>query len=355
MKTTLKQPVSLYWISCFAEVCTLAHRPDLQVLCRVVSGDATLPDLSDTARQNMTRYCAYLGLVDSNGTLTKQGETCIKTAQVPVPEKGVYSFLLAEHQAFGLVLLHMKREKTNTRDTNTKDLVPLSTFLSRALGREFSDYFSPQKFILKSLPSLTESAQGRATHAEGRCELVWNLDLMTGANTRHLECFIPLQENGEKRFRVSLESLPEELVRQLMPRWDSRWNSEHRFVAVRDDKQGESFQRDLELSDVELPGQGTFQSVRVQSAPIGPCDDSAANEWAMRILLSRLPKVEGYLTHSMLSEQHRSLSEGTPLALFALRSPSVNEVQKQLEQTKPAGALYAWWRLTAPIDLGVQP
>jgi hypothetical protein len=370
MRTTLKSQGELHCITLFAELGLFERRPELGRLCQAAereglsegSVEAILPGLSPAACRNLLAHVRRLGLCDEEGRLTPGGRRCARSGEAPVFEQGSYTFSVAVHPVLGPHLLHFRRERPDSRDRSTDDLVPVPDWMKVPADAVWTSALAPrQRFCLRSLITAPRVAPLCRTTALGPCQWIWELELRSGKNQRWIEGQLGAGNKGDGAvpFRADLEPLPEAQVSGLLARWEPRWDAKQSYLAMAYDGQADategrdSFRRNVPYPRVEVPGQGHFTAVQVLDVPVGPSDPKAAEGWAFRLHRARLLATEGYLGEAQVRALFQEVVGVEPLARFGLVEPPLAALLRSLEGRggQEPQALSTWWRLVAPADL----
>ena len=362
MKTTLRASVELSAISVFAEVAVWEKRLELQRLCRLgqASGkiDASvvasaLPGLSNSAHRNVLKTIEHMQLIDSMGTMTSFGLKCSQTGEAPAWELGVFTFLVARHGCFGAWPLAFVREKPDgqDRDFNSLDVVP-DWFSPMPQHMWTSAFEDKQVFTLSRFP--TRNGQNAVCRVKQMPEavLVWEIDLITGKNLRHVEGSVLGADDKPRSFRSMALAVPDDEVRGYFGTWEPQWNKAVGRVLRRydghADKDGrDDFLRTLRYPRVTAGQRGTYENVRVDEVPVGPSGSPEAAEWATALAIARIKVADAIVTPKSWSHTWDTILEAKPLQAGAGPAP---EVSTLLDRSPPR----LRWLLTAGTDLGME-
>jgi hypothetical protein len=364
MRADLRGPVDLWEFALFAELATWQKRPELQALCAAArrSGnlsddeiDEVLPGLSPRARSNLGRHIQFLQLIDSQGTLTTQGERCASTGEAPAMEQGAYELLVASHPLFGCYVLDFKRTAVDGFDRKFDDLEPLPRWLVPDHGRVYTSVFEGStRFSIAAFPSPKGSDAVGRTWELAPAKLHWEIDLVTGANEWTLEGTVGTGDHA-REFRSEPESVsPADLV-GLFGKWEPRWDAKTGRVAIsydgKADSSGrESFVREFVYPQVSIGKFGEFHDVGVHDVPVGPATDDDARTWATAIVVARTEAAGAYVAPEKWRSDWADAVVGTPLAGRAGSAPDPVRLVMTEGQRLPARTK---WLMVAGVDLAM--
>lgn len=371
MKTRLTAAVPVKQVGVMAELAFLEPRPELVHLCSIGSlgnaqgltpeaVDYALPGLSAAARNNLVRWCRYLGLCDDGGALTARGREVAAGGLVPVPEEGSYRLWVAEHPVCGTRPLHVERV-LDSSDRRFDDLTdfPFPGLVGKS--QAWPSLIDSKRVVV--FRRLLEEGNRQASRIEGSssCELHWDLDFLQGTNRWTLHGSVRTKERGEPLQHAG-ESVPDLNLPDLFGQWLAteagarRWDATARRLLVPfdglDERAQESFLTDLSFQRVRVPGFGEFSRVTVHGVPLGPLDAGVARQWALARWRRRVAREEGYLSRARVRSLFEEVVRDTPLAPHAPAIPSHAECLRDQDQE---GTRATYWRLAAPVDLAPTP
>ena len=372
MKTRLTAAVPVTQVGVMAELAFLEPRPELVHLCSIAAQgsapgltpeavDHALPGLSSAARNNLVRWCRYLGLCDDGGALTARGREVAAGGHVPLPEEGSYRLWVAEHPVCGTRPLHVERvlDNSDRRFDNLTDF-PFPGLVGKSLA--WPSLIDAKRVVV--LRRLLEEGNRQASRVEGTstCEVHWDLDFLQGTNRWALHGSVRTKERNEA-LQHSGESVAELNLPELFGQWIAteegarrRWDAAERRLLVPfdglDERAQESFLTDMSFQRVRVPGRGEYSRVTVQGVPLGPIDAGAARQWALARWRRRVAREEGYLSRAQARNLFEEVVRGTPLAAHAPAIPSHVEALRGHDQESTRTV---YWRLAASVDLSPTP
>jgi hypothetical protein len=363
MRTELVHEVSVARYAVFAEMAWLERRPELGFICRLARDSGrritlsvvqqALPGLADVGSENVVRRCQELHLCDPSGSLTGLGEDVADTDKAPVPEQGVYDVWAVHHALLGSRMLHVER-LNSSRDGRFDDIKSISVDFEQ--GRIFASVVDRQsRFVLRSFPSSHGALGAIHLPTRARCQVRWVLDWTREANEVRLDGVI---DAGSREHPISHEPEQVEIdLWRLMQNWalgplrdHGDWSDHNRRLAIAftelSVEEQESFTKELDLGEVEIPRYGRWSGVRLSDVPIGPATAGDAGQWAMGRLDRRLEGSEVHRTRAEIRWLFADVTEGTPLAPW---DPTLPDHDTVLARYKDNPGLF--WRLAAPVDL----
>lgn len=369
MRTELKRDVAVVRYATFAEMAWLEIRPELGAICALARDDGrritpavveqALPGVGEVGSANLVRSCALLGLCDPSGALLRLGEDAAETNEAHVPEQGVYEFWAARDLLLGLRALHVERVAPSSEgafsDVKTLPLLPDRDRLFTSVSDGFT------RFLVRSFPSNQGRAEGIRRATSARCEIRWALDWEDDRTSFTLVGTIdavtetrPIQHVPE-RVELDLWALMESWSMGPL-RQHGRWVTDERRLLVTFETvagapgQQDSFTRDIELGEVEVPRFGPWTGGRLTDVPIGPANPAAARAWARSRLDQRVRADDLHRTRADVRRLFVELTEGTPLAPFAPTLPGHEELLGSYVREPEV-----FWRLACAVDLGPYP
>ncbi|AKJ02433.1 hypothetical protein ATI61_108177 [Archangium gephyra] len=372
MKTRLTAAVPVKQVGVMAELAFLEPRPELVHLCSIaVMGNTpgltpeaveyALPGLSAAARNNLVRWCRYLGLCDDGGALTARGREVAAGGHVPLPEEGSYRLWVAEHPVCGTRPLHVERV-LDTSDRRFDDLTdfPFPGLVGKT--QAWPSLIDSKRVVV--FRRLLEEGNRQASRIEGSsaCELHWDLDFLQDTNRWTLQGSLRTKERNESLQHAG-ESVAGLDLPSLFGQWIAaeagarrQWDATARRLLVPfdglDDQAQESFLTDVSFPRVRVPGFGEFSRVTVRGVPLGPLDAGVARQWALARWRRRVAREEGYLSRARVRNLFEEVVHETPLAPHAPVIPSHAECLKDQDQELTRAT---YWRLAAPVDLAPTP
>jgi hypothetical protein len=320
-----------------------------------------LPGLSGAARNNLVRWCRYLGLCDDSGALTSRGREVAAGGHVPLPEEGSYRLWVAEHPLCGARPLHVERvlDAADRRFDNLSDF-PFPALFGKALA--WPSLIDPKRVVV--FRRLLAEGNRQASRVEGSstCELQWDLDFLRGTNRWTLQGTVKTKERSEALQHPG-ESVADLDLPELFGQWMAaetgargKWDVAARRLLVPfdglDERAQESFLTDLSFQQVRVKGAGEYSRVTVQGVPLGPLDAGAARQWALAQWRRRVAREEGYLSRARARSLFEEVVRETPLAPHAPAIPAHVECLRDQDQESTRAA---YWRLAAPVDLAPAP
>lgn len=365
MKTTIEDETRIGAVTMFAELAVWRKRLDLQALCAAASEHGVLeedtvatvlPGLSARACKNILRRLEHDRLVDRQYRLTEFGESCASSGDAPAWEEGVYRFLVAEHELFGVHILDFERDPRaiSSGGTGLND-VPDGFAMPRQ--RMFVSAFDPNLRFGLGADSVAGKRPARCRiERMPEATLRWEIALESGEN----ECIVEgqIQIGGWPRsgkFRSAAESAPSSELSGLFAQWEPRWNAGRGCVAMEYDggvgpDGQEPFVRKREYGPVRIGRFGEFPKVVVRDIPVGPAEPADAREWAAAIAIARVKSRDQYVTLDRWRSEWSNAFRNPPLAEWAVNPPD-----------DPAAALggareaRTKWLLSAATDLEATP
>lgn len=363
MKTTLQSPVELFQLSILAEVAVWERRPELQRLFAsvgknglvdVATVEQMLPGLSDAGYRNIVQNLEHLRLIDARGAVTDHGKRCAQGGEAPAWELGVFTFAVAQHPCFGTWPLGFCHENARGKERDYDGLVDVPTWFQPTPDRVWTSAFGDDaRFTIAAFPHSSGSPpKCRVLELHTPAQLSWKLDLATGHNSYRLEGAIDIAGGPPQRFQTAEHSVPEPEVVALYSTWEPRWNPSSARVLMAYDGEGkddghDDFLRSLSYPNVTAGRRGTYQSVKVESVPVGPSGANEARAWATSLALSRVASADRYVTPVAWSAIWQKTVDGTPLAQKAGAAPHL----AQLPADNPRLSSRTRWLLTAAADL----
>ena len=375
MRAVLSTEIPIECFTVFAEMAWLERRPELGLLCRaaIEQGDrvsvatvqSALPGLLDVGASNVMSWCKMLRLCDSEGGLTELGKDVAESDETPVPEQGVYRFLLAQHPLLGRRILTVER-LTSKRDYRfDDDIKPLKTEPDRDVVFQ-SVLNLDERFILRDLPANHGKSGCLHYPTKATCHVRWTLDFDGKSNQWQLDGEVETPHGG----MMSLKHKPEVDDLDLLSLADTwgigplastgRWSVNERRLAVPfvslSEQERDSFLKTINLPHVEISGKGHYNNVTLSDVPIGPVSTADAQGWGMARLVRSLETMPRYRSRSDLRHLFAELTEDTPLEHFGPTLPSHDAlIDDALIPNLHTKQPEVFWGLAAPVDLAPYP
>ncbi|HLL84037.1 MAG TPA: hypothetical protein VK420_15335 [Longimicrobium sp.] len=363
MQTKLGAEVEVVALTVVAELALLERRPELGLLCQEAARqgrltaavvDAVLPGLSAAAHANLLRHCAYLGLCDDSGALTRLGRGCADDAEAPLPEQGAYTFWVARHPLLGVRPLHFRREE-DPRDSDYQSFQSVPEWFRPRREEAWTSVVDETRFCVRELLGPNgQPARCRLT-ATTPWQLTWDVDLRSGANSWRINGVLEWREKDQVKrasFATRGESVPDLDGPRIFASWEPRWDPGRGYVAMDfDGRTGErerAFLRELSYRDVSIPRRGTYATAVVKGVPVGPSSHPQAQQWANALARARFLEEQGYLPASRLEELFQATVRQTPLEPYGVRLAPPEEHLRAFEAAKQERA---YWRVAAAMDL----
>lgn len=370
MRVVLSAPIPIARVAVFAEMAWMERRPELGVICRAAqksgnrisaaSVQSVVPGLAAAGASNVTAWCRMLGLCDAQGGLTSLGENVAESDEAPVPEQGVYDFWLAQHPIIGRRILAAERLSAS-QDQRFESITPLPMEPERDVV--FRSVVDPQqRYLLRELPSNHGQTGCLLEPTQATCRLSWTLDFTAKQDRWQLDGAIDVSQGGKKPIQHEAESDGIDLD-SLANIWGAgplrafgQWQVAERRLAMplKDlaTEEQDSFQKTLQLRQIEVPGKGTYTNVSLEDVPIGPASAQEAALWAVERLERHLARHLAYRSRSEIRRLFAELTEGTPLERF---HPTLPTHDIMLREQLHAQKLDVFWSLAAPVDLCLAP
>jgi len=368
MKAILSRDIPVTRMAVFAEMAWMVRRPELGLVCRkaqelghrlsVATIQSALPGLSDAGANNVIAWCTTLELCDKHGGLTKVGEDVAKTDEAPEPEQGVYGLWIARHEVLGVRLLAAER-LSSRKEQRVEEIRPISMLPDR--GKVFRSVVeSKERFILRDFPTYHGQLVCIDGETKATCRLILMFDFDEERDDWRLEGVIEVPQGGGKYVMQLMNHLPETEgldLWKLAEFWGPRalhnigqWNPAERRLAVNVDglleNEMEQFQKTIPISQLEVPGKGTFDNVKLEDIPIGPLNSKDAQTWAMARFDRHVVKKPAYRSRAEVRAQFVTLTASTPLEKFSPTLPAHDELLRKHEKN-----LETFWGFAAPVDL----
>ena len=348
----------------FAEIATYEQRPELKALCQIaganggqLDGEAVLsalPGLSPRSQKNIVRFCAELGLCAETGALTEQGVEVGNTGLAPVPEQGVYELWVGEHDAIGLLPMHVERAPEEGGQAAPEDLIPPPRL---TLGTPVRSAVEPElMFAIRDFPAV-----GQVLTLKRDTTSQCTLTLRSRSESKAAELRLEGELDEQRQAAIDLEHPPEVDVWEILDQLavgplaeHGIWSTAHRELAVRPDGLNEQeldrFTRRITIEDVNLSGLGRWDRLVAHDVPLGPVDEPAAQDWVMALLDRRLDRISDAVTRSNVIRVFDDLGDNHALARF---TPTLPDHAALLERHRVNPQRF--WRLAAPVDLNPFP
>lgn len=363
MKTTIEGETRICAVAIFAELAVWRERPDLQALCvaALKHGDldekavaSVLPGLSARACENILRRLTHDRLVDGRHRLTERGEACASSGYAPAWEEGVYRFLVAEHELFGVHILDFERDpRSNPSGSTDLDAVPNG--FAPPPRRMFVSAFD--RDVRFSLGDVNRNAQCRIEPMPA-AKLRWKIDLESGKN----ECIVEGRTQADSwpragEFRAVAESAPSDELTGLFAQWEPQWNAGLGWIAMKYDGAvgpdgREDFVRTRQYEQKHVGRFGEVEKVVVRDIPVGPAGPDDARAWAAAIAVARVKSADRYVTLGRWQAEWSDAVRNTRLAEWAEAAPDPATLATA---SGGAGEARTKWLLAAAIDLGATP
>lgn len=342
-----------------AELGWACDRPELGALCAAGQGGLVteetvarlVPGLSPAGAANVLRHCEDLGLIRGGG-LTADGEEAARSGRVFVPEVGAYLVWRADDAVVPLPVLHVQRWRPQRTDRGTPSadvaLGALGGRTLRSLCRGGAQVrvrrLSPghrAPVVVSDAPGLPAPATLRLTVELGATGGRWAMTGRLG----------DLDLDPEVAWGAIPETAPalmEELQEQGALAGYGRWSRE-RLAVPFDDRLAPamrtSFKRDLELDRPTALGRPWGRG-HITGLGLEPDGASAAAEWALDLLRSRLEASPRHRGFGELWALHTETVRETPLEPFRPRLPPPDELGSRW-----ADAPRLRWSVLAAHDL----
>lgn len=280
--------------------------------------------------------------------------------EAPVPEQGVYDCWMVSHPLIGDRLLAAGRLAPD-RDQRFDLGRPLKR--RPALGVAFTSVRDlKERFVLRSFPKNHNTVGAHYQKTSATCRVEWTIDFHHEEDHWQLDGHIEAQRGGRVQLQHKAESvdIPVWAVAEAWGRGPlaahGRWCSDERQLAVSvstlSPEEQESFRRSLDLTNVQVAGNGQFQDARLEDVPVCPDSDASAQEWALLRFGRALQEQRRYRSRSEVRRLFFDLTEGTPLETHAPELPSHQDLVAASQASKD---LEIFWSLVAPVDLAPFP
>lgn len=368
MRCVLTTKIPVHRVAIFAEMAWMERRPELGLICRAarehrgrITTDvvwSVLPTLAEAGANNVIAWCTMLGLCDKSGALTRVGEGVASTDEAPVPEQGVYGLWIAPHPILGRRVLAAERlaSKPDQRFESVKTLA-----VEPDRGEVFRSVLDrKERFIVRDLPTTQGKPSGLAYDTKATCTLSWTLDFDQEKDWWQLSGLI---EDPQRQGKEAMSSIQHEPESQKLDLWKlaeawgrgplasiGRWNAKQRRLALAfkglSDRELDSFSKTIELDKVEITGNGSYESVKLEDVPISPATASDAQHWAMKRLDNAMSTTPNYRSRAGVRELFAQLTEGTPLEELKPELPAHDEMLQLASKDNER-----FWFLAAPVDL----
>ncbi len=364
MRLTLQSELSVRCIAVFAEMAWMERRPELGQLCRAAcdSGlldrdaiEAVLPGIPDQGVDHLLNACLEWGLCDDQFHLTHLGERLAETDEAPIPEQGLYKMWIIDDPAVGCQILAVER-LSSSWDLRFEDPHPLKN--PPPCHQVFTSVIDDRKFMVRGFPANHDELECLEMPTEAHCQLLRVYDfeqerqqtLLTGQIEAPLgRGLCPIQQAPEER------SMP---LFHWVEHWDfgtqGEWDPKHHWLAVPlstlSDREKDHFEKTITLDLIEIPEQGIFENVTLESVPLGPQSAAAAQVWAMDCFDRALAKNGSPLSYSAICALFDRFTVGTPLEPFHPKMPSKEEL---LQKAQAEGDLSQYWGWAAAFDLAL--
>lgn len=368
MRCVLTTKIPVYRVAVFAEMAWMVRRPELGLICQEAVANnnrltaaavrSVLPTLADAGANNVIAWCVMLGLCNKDGALTKVGEDVSRTDEAPVPEQGVYGLWIAQHPILGRRVLAAER-LASKRDPRFDAVETLTVEPDR--GEVFRSVLDKkEQFIVRDLPTSNGKPSGIAQKTQATCTLSWTLDFDQGRDSWQLSGRIEDPQRQDKDAMSSIQHEPESQkldLWKLAEAWGrgplssfGRWDAKQRRLALAfkglSDRELDSFRKTVELDKVEITGNGSYESVKLENVSISPATATDAQRWAIKRLDNAMSTTPSYRSRADVRELFAQLTEGTPLEELKPELPAHDEML-QLASKNPE----RFWSLAAPVDL----
>lgn len=314
VKLHARKTINILPISAILTLKIKEYRPEL---CYFLKNLGQL-ELSKGEKDNLALYLEYLGLL-KNGTLTSEGKRALETAEVFVPESGLYDLQLISQPFLGLdsQIVHFERKRPGkgNNEKNENNLISFDAaneFNNKIYSSwkkedlEFSIYFesngNDSPFV-----SLTEP---KTATAELRCE---------EGSSSGTELKIGNNELKYRDLYFSMFSLRENLL-NLVDNWDSSVQAKRvRFEEVIGNKEvlESFFQRNIAMEKKALlfsKGVDGDWSIELSEIEVIPQTESDAKQWLCKLMVIQLQKKQCYYTLGHCEQIVQQIAKKTPIS-----------------------------------------
>lgn len=303
----------------------------------------------------------YYDLFTDDNQLTELGLSSIESKNVYIPERGVFKIWCTQDPLLPQILLDLKpveirplhqeirsekQQKNNEQDEKVKLIENLPEWLL-SLKRKIVNLLGPSRDQIKILD------------IEKKGELLNNME------HQKLQAHLTINEEDGLNLTISglynVERLkPPRLIfnevwRTLLGNKAKDWDEsvfppKLRFTFEElNERERNSFCKDVEFFEPNLPNYGTFDKTVVNKVPIGPKTKDDAQKWAEWLLIK---KINDYL----FKEDYRQLTEHIILKFpeFEVELPSQQQMAQILRETfmkSKQRKSSTYWYVHAPLDL----